>query len=149
MEYPKKVSNVRIVYEPEVLPEERYVVNSSEDATRIAVGNWDGIYHHESFRIMLLDAARQVLGIQTVSTGGVTSTLVDVKICIQAAVLGNATSVIAMHNHPSGMMRPSESDETLTARLKRAFESVDISMLDHVIVGGRGEYYSFADNEKL
>lgn len=149
MEYPKKVSNVRIVYEPEVLPEERYVINSSEDATRIAVENWDGIYHHESFRIMLLDAAHQVLGIQTVSTGGVASTLVDLKICIQAAVLGNATSVIAMHNHPSGTMRPSESDETLTARLKRAFESVDISMLDHVIVGGRGEYYSFADNEKL
>lgn len=149
MEYPKKVSNVRIVYEPEVLPEERYVINSSEDATRIAVENWDGIYHHESFRIMLLDAAHQVLGIQTVSTGGVASTLVDLKICIQAAVLGNATAVIAMHNHPSGTMRPSESDETLTARLKRAFESVDISMLDHVIVGGRGEYYSFADNEKL
>lgn len=149
MEYPKKVSNVRIVYEPEVLPEERYVVNSSKDATRIAVGNWDGIYHHESFRIMLLDAARQVLGIQTVSTGGVASTLVDVKICIQAAVLGNATAVIAMHNHPSGRMRPSEDDETLTVRLKRAFESVDISMLDHVIVGGRGEYYSFADDNNL
>lgn len=149
MEYPKKISNVRIVYEPEVLPEDRYVVNSSKDATRIAVENWDGIYHHESFRIMLLDAAHQVLGIQTVSTGGVASTVVDLKICIQAAVLGNATLVIAMHNHPSGTMRPSENDEKLTARLKRAFESVDISMLDHVIVGGRGEYYSFADNEKL
>jgi len=149
MEYPKKVSNVRIVYEPEVLPEERYVINSSKDATRIAVENWDGIYHHESFRIMLLDAAHQVLGIQTVSTGGVASTVVDLKICIQAAVLGNATLVIAMHNHPSGTMRPSENDEKLTARLKRAFESVDISMLDHVIVGGSGEYYSFADNEKL
>lgn len=149
MNYPNKISNVRIVYEPEVTPAERYVIGKSEDAAKIAVESWDGIYHHESFRIMLLDSGNKVLGIQTVAQGGTTSTAVDVKICLQAAVLGNATAVIAMHNHPSCRMWPSDSDKILTETLKKAFALVDVAMLDHVIVGGDGKYYSFADNDMM
>ena len=149
MNYPNKISNVRIVYEPEVVPSERRKICGVEDAAKIAEESWDGIYHHESFRIMLLDAANQVIGIQTVGVGGVASTTCDVRICLQSALLGNAASVIALHNHPTGRMWPSEEDEELTGFLKRAFNAVGLNMIDHIIVGGGGKYYSFANEGKL
>lgn len=149
MNYPNKISNVRIVYEPEVVPSERCAVGRVEDAVKIAEENWDGIYHHESFRIMLLDAANQVIGIHTVGVGGAASTPCDVRICLQAALLGNAASVIALHNHPTGRMWPSADDESLTENLNKAFAQVGLSMIDHIIVGGGGKYYSFANEGKL
>lgn len=149
MNYPNKISNVRIVYEPDVVPSERCKIVRVEDAVKIAEESWEGIYHHESFRIMLLDSANQVIGIHTVGVGGAASTPVDVRICLQAALLGNAVSVIALHNHPTGRMWPSENDESLTEKLNNAFVQVGLSMVDHIIVGGGGKYYSFASEGKL
>lgn len=119
------------------------------DVAKIAVESWDGIRSHESFKIMLLDSDRNVLGIRTVAVGGTASATIDVRLCLRAAVLENVTTVIALHNHPACRMWPSKDDEYMTGELKRAFANVGVTMIDHVIVGGNGEFYSFADNDMM
>ena len=81
------------------------------------------------------------------SKGGVSSTVADSKIILATALKVVACSMILSHNHPSGALKPSESDIELTNRLKEGSKLLDISVLDHIIVTPKwGEYYSFADN---
>ena len=97
---------------------------------------------------MLLTRANNVIGIVAVSRGTVSSTVVDPKIIIAAAINSNACGIILCHNHPSGNLAPSQLDIDLTKKLVRAGETLDIKVLDHLIVG-ENRYYSFADEGLL
>lgn len=98
--------------------------------------------------VLLLNNNASLISCVTLSSGGLTETSVDVRLLLKKALLHDATSFILVHNHPSGNMRPSRSDEELTMRVGKASQAVNIRMVDHVIVTD-GDYYSFAENGKI
>jgi DNA repair protein RadC len=100
--------------------------------------------HHEEFWVLHVNKANEVMTRRKLSTGGMAGTVVDIKILFKTAIEGNAAAIIAMHNHPSGNLQPSQADIDLTRRLKKAGEVLDLPLLDHLIVSERG-YYSVAD----
>lgn len=99
---------------------------------------------HEEFWILYLNNANKVIEQFQLSKGGITGTLVDVRITLRKALEVGAVSLILAHNHPSGNLNPSEADKQLTRKLKTASESLDIKVLDHIIVTEKS-YFSFAD----
>lgn len=103
-----------------------------------------GDLNYENFCIILLNRANKVLKTIRISEGGITGTVVDPRKVFKIALDNNATSLILGHNHPSGQLTPSEADIQLTKKLKQAGETLDLPVLDHIIVGD-GNYYSFAD----
>lgn len=105
--------------------------------------------HHEEFHLLCLNRANQLLGSHLVSQGGTTGTVADAKQIFRAALQhGSVTSLVLAHNHPSGQAHPSTADLRLTRKLCAAARSLDLHVLDHVIVAGH-RYYSFADHELL
>ena len=78
------------------------------------------------------------------SKGGITGTVVDIRIVFKMALEIGATSIVLCHNHPSGGLKPSEADKQITQKLKRAGESLEITILDHVIIT-ETSYFSFVD----
>ena len=99
---------------------------------------------YEEFWIVLLNRASNVIAKQRVSSGGVSGVTVDAKMVFRPAIEALASSIILIHNHPSGNLKPSQRDIELTRKLKKAGESLDITVADHVIVAHTG-FYSFAD----
>jgi DNA repair protein RadC len=104
---------------------------------------WDDLEYRESFAILLLNRANRVLGIANISSGGLSGTVADPKVIFQQALKANASSIILLHNHPSGNTQPSEADITLTRKMKECGKFLDLPVLDHLIVTTDG-YYSFA-----
>ena len=82
------------------------------------------------------------------SSGGLTGTVVDQKIILKKALLYLASSIILVHNHPSGNLKPSLADKKVTQKIKSACEMLEINLLDHLIIAGNA-YYSFADELEL
>ena len=103
---------------------------------------------HEEFWIIYLNNSNKVLFKKQESKGGITGTLVDVRLVLKKALEVGATSIILAHNHPSGTLVPSHADQQLTQKLKNAAESIDIKVLDHLIVTEKA-YFSFADDNLL
>ncbi len=99
----------------------------------------------EIFVVILLDRKNQVIGINTVSIGSLTASIVHPRETFKAAILSNAAAIICGHNHPSGDPQPSQEDRVLTKRLKEVGELLGINLLDHVVLGCNGRYFSFAD----
>lgn len=122
-------------------------INCSRDAFDIIYGTLADL-DHEQFWILSLNRANKVITKSMISQGGVAGTVVDAKIVFRKALENKATAVILAHNHPSGNLYPSQADIDLTKKLVRAGQSLDIPVLDHLIIGGVS-YYSFADERKL
>jgi DNA repair protein RadC len=100
--------------------------------------------HYEAFWIILLNRANNVLKEVNISEGGLSGTIADPKKIFKMALDNHAASIILCHNHPSGNIKPSEADIKLTKKLKEAGNLLEISILDHLIVGEEN-YFSFAD----
>jgi DNA repair protein RadC len=103
---------------------------------------------HEEFWVVYLNNANKVLKTSQLSKGGITGTLVDVRLAFKTALEIGAVGIILAHNHPAGTLSPSQNDIQLTKKLKRAGESLDIRVLDHLIVT-ENAYFSFADKSML
>ena len=103
---------------------------------------------HEEFWCLLLNRSNMVIKKHLVSSGGVSSTVVDPKIIYQAALEVLASGIILVHNHPSGNLEPSQQDINLTKKMQTAAAALDISLLDHIIFAEQG-YLSFADESLL
>ena len=99
----------------------------------------------EEFFILFLNRANRCLGWIKLSSGGTSSTVVDIKIVFTLALLTNSHGFIASHNHPSGSLLPSNSDLQITKQIKEAGKIMDINLFDHIIVSPDRKYYSFAD----
>ncbi len=104
--------------------------------------------NHEEFWILLLSRSNQILSKQQVSKGGFSSTVVDPKVIFKKALDKNASSIILCHNHPSGNLNPSQQDLELTRKLVAAGKTLDITVLDHLIIT-QTQYYSFSENGQL
>ena len=99
---------------------------------------------HEEFWILYLNNSNKVIYKTQLSKGGITGTVVDVRLVFKMALEHNATSIILTHNHPSGKLQASESDIEVTKKLKLAGQQLDIAILDHIIITETG-FYSFQD----
>lgn len=127
-------------------------IGNSRDVEKIFRSSYDEgqIEHREYFKIILLSTRHLVLGIVTISQGGITGTVADIRVMYQAALLCNATSIVLCHNHPSGNMQPSQSDIALTRKIKEAGLILELQVLDHIILGYEDDcFYSFADEGML
>lgn len=103
---------------------------------------------HEEFWILLLNRANQVIKDECLSKGGISGTVVDVRLICRSAIENSASGVIIAHNHPSGQIAPSEQDKSITKKLKEGLKLFEISLLDHIIVGDQ-KYFSFSDDGLL
>jgi DNA repair protein RadC len=145
-----KVSEVELVYRSKVKASERPIVKDSKTASELLLRNWnmDKIELLEEFKILLLNQANRVLGIFSLSIGGITGTVADPRLIFGAAIKACATSIILSHSHPSGNLKPSRADEELTIKIKEAGKFLDIRVADHIILATTG-YFSFADEGLL
>lgn len=103
---------------------------------------------HEEFWILYLNNSNKVLQKNQLSKGGITGTLVDVRLVLKTALEVGAIALILCHNHPSGTLKPSRADKDITQKLTVAAKSLDISVLDHLIIT-ENAYYSFADENEM
>lgn len=126
---------------------ERPQIRSSRDAWQVIAPILMDL-PHEEFWILLLNRANKVMSREQISLGGVAGTVVDAKIVFRKAIEGMASSIILVHNHPSGNLQPSQQDIDLTRKLKKAGETLDIAVLDHLIIA-ENSYFSFADENLL
>lgn len=125
---------------------EKVKITSSKKIFDLVINQWnlDLIEFQEEVKIVLLNRANEVLGIYEMSKGGISGTVVDNIIILAIALKCNASNIIIVHNHPSGNLKPSEADKTITKKLKQACEILDITLLDHLIISKQG-YYSFTE----
>jgi len=126
---------------------ERKKITSSESAFEL-LQPIIGDLPHEEFWAIFLNNANKVLQTFQLSKGGITGTIVDVRLTLKTALQLGAVGMILAHNHPSGTLKPSQADKQLTKKLKLAGESLDIKVLDHLIITEKA-YFSFADEQLL
>ena len=119
-------------------------IGSSEDAY-IQLYPLLADLNHEETWALLLDRSNKVVSTMQVSRGGISGTVVDIRLILREAINHYASGIILGHNHPSGNCVPSSQDSAITRKLKEAARWMDIILLDHIIVCGE-TYYSFADN---
>jgi DNA repair protein RadC len=99
---------------------------------------------HEEFWVLLLNRNNLVIDKMMVSQGGLSGTVIDVRLILKTALEKLACSIILCHNHPSGNLTPSEADKEITKKIKEAGKHMDIPVLDHLIIAN-DSYFSFAD----
>jgi DNA repair protein RadC len=127
----------------ETEPEEKPKVVTSADAAAIFIPLLSDL-PHEEFWVLLLNRNNLVIDKMLVSQGGLSGTIIDVRIILKMALDKLASSIILCHNHPSGNLVPSEADKEITRKIKEAGKHMDIPVLDHLIIGN-GSYFSFTD----
>jgi DNA repair protein RadC len=104
---------------------------------------------NEQFLVMYLNKANRVLGVYPGFKGGITSSIVDLRLILSIALKTLATSIVLCHNHPSGSLTPSKQDIEVTQRIKEAAKYLDICVWDHLIITFEQKYFSFADDGLL
>lgn len=123
--------------------QERYKISSSKSVFEV-MQPLIGELPHEEFWVLFLNNSNKILHKELMSKGGMTGTMVDIRLIFKSALEYKATSLILTHNHPSGKLQASDADKEITQRLKLAGQQLDILVLDHVIITETG-YLSFAD----
>jgi DNA repair protein RadC len=126
---------------------ERPKINSSQAAFDI-MQPIIGELNHEQFWILYLNNSNKIIYKNQLSSGGITGTLVDIRLLFKKALELSAVGIILCHNHPSGNLKPSHSDKDLTQKIIEAGKTLDIKILDHLIITEKA-YFSFADSNLI
>ena len=143
---PMEVAEIQLTYKSKVKAADRPQITCSGDAYWVLESNWsDQIELLEEFKALFLDRSNRVMALFPVSKGGISGTVVDLKLVFAAALKCKASAIILAHNHPSANIKPSRADIDLTKKFQQAGKVLDISVLDHLILSPEGEYYSFSD----
>lgn len=144
---PFQVAEIQLIYRGRTTLSEAPVVRQSYDAFQVLASCWnpDTIALFEEFKILLLNRNNKALGVVNISSGGMTCTIVDIKLIFAAALKGAATALILSHNHPSANLKPSDADLSLTKKISEAGKLLDVHVLDHIILSPDGTYKSMAD----
>lgn len=124
-------------------------IRKSEDAYKFlySLYDQDTIGLTEVFIVVFLNRASRIIGYSIHSKGGITGTIVDIKLIVATALNCACSSILISHNHPSGNLIPSKNDKAQTNLIKMALEVFSLELLDHIIVVPiKGNYYSFTDN---
>lgn len=144
------VAEIELTYKPLLKPSQLPTASNSKQACEVLTKTWDPgkLAFFEQFKIMLLNYDCKVLGICEIASGGLTSCAVDLRLVFAAALKANATHIILAHNHPSGSLKPSQADFSLTEHFTNAGKIMRIPIRDHLILTTEG-YYSFSDQGLL
>lgn len=126
------------------------IIKNSNDTTEILrqVFDKDEINIYECFYILLLNHSLKVQGYAKISQGGLSQTTADTRLIAKYAIDSLASNVVLAHNHPSGSLTPSQADRSLTHKIEKALELLEIKVIDHIIITDN-DYYSFADGGLL
>ncbi|MBD0777772.1 JAB domain-containing protein [Maribacter sp. ANRC-HE7] len=143
-----QVREIKVSYQDNIGTKKSHTINSSKAAAGLIFDDWDKntIELQECFKVLLLNNSNKVKGIYQISQGGLTGTLVDLRILFAVVLKSLSVGIILSHNHPSGKMKPSEQDISLTKKIKKAADYFDIKLLDHIILAPNGNYFSFTDD---
>lgn len=143
-----EVAEIKVSYSTIQTP--KIKIPSVNKAYEVLLGLWDAdtIELQEEFKILLLNRSNEVLGIYPLSKGGITGTVVDVRLIFAVALKCSATGIILCHNHPSGNLNPSDNDISLTRSIRKCSEFLQINLIDHLIISKLG-FYSFSNEGKL
>ena len=109
----------------------------------------DTIALQETFKVVLLNNSNKVKGVYQISQGGITGTLVDIRILFAVILKTLSVSVILAHNHPSGNLVAGPADRAITKKIQKASKLFDVKVLDHILLAPNGDYYSFSDDKIL
>lgn len=140
------VNEVQLVYTRPQTHEMKQLTNSEQAYNLLkAIYPQNSLNHHEFCYVLYINSSKHVLAVGKISEGGITGTVVDMRLVFQHALLLNASAIILSHNHPSGNLKPSGPDKILTQKILEAGKLLDINLIDHIIVCEEG-YYSFADD---
>lgn len=136
-----QVVNVRLVKEPSLYSTEK--IASPEDAIKVIAKDL-ATYDREVFAVLNLKTNGQPINMNICSMGTLDASIVSPREVFKSCILSNSSSFIALHNHPSGSITPSQEDKDVTKRLLSCSELLGVKMLDHIIIGGEtGNIYSF------
>lgn len=127
--------------------EERLKVTASRDAYLYLQNTFSDL-NHEEFWILLLDRSNRIMGKHLISKGGQAGTVADPKMIFKVALEHNAASIVLAHNHPSGNLNPSDSDDKITRSLVTSGQMLNLLIADHLIFG-HNNYYSYRDQERI
>lgn len=143
-----EVSEIKVSYSN--TNPDKIKINSSKVIYEVIMKHWnfDILEFQEEVKVILLNRANIILGVYEMSKGGISGTVVDIRIILGVALKCNASSLVLVHNHPSGKLVPSEPDKSITKKLKEACSLLEIPLLDHLIISRDG-YYSFSDEGML
>ncbi len=146
-----KINEIKISYKEYIKAIHWQKVGSSQDAGRLLYEDWnkDTIEVHEAFKVMLLNNSNKVKGIYELSQGGITETLIDLRLLFAVVLKTLSVAIILCHNHPSGNLKPSIQDKYITNKIKKAAKMFDVKVLDHLIIAPNGDYFSFSDDGLL
>jgi len=122
-------------------------IRCSQDAWKLLEGILSDL-QHEEFWILLLNRSNQIIDQVRISQGGISGTVTDVRLILNAAVEKLASGILLAHNHPSGNLSPSDADIKITKKIKEAAQLLDLSLLDHLILSDQG-YLSMADDNLM
>lgn len=125
------------------LPDDDLTIRTPETVVRMLAPRLRDLPHEECW-VVYLNRQGKLIGKEKVSSGGMSATIIDIKIIVKKAVERLASALILVHNHPSGNPQPGGQDRTQTEALRKAAAVFDISLTDHVIIG-RKKYFSFCD----
>lgn len=142
------VAEINISYKPLII--DQITITSSSDAYELVKSLWDQerISIQEQLGVLFFNQSNKVIGWKLLSTGTMTACIVDIKLLVSLALHCMATHVMIVHNHPSGNLTASQSDKTLTEKVKDSLKLIDILLLDHLIITTDG-YLSFSDEGLL
>lgn len=131
-----RISEIELTYHNYIPPIDRYKVDTPRLAYQLFLKTWNPgqIDLLEQFKVMLLDTSCRMLGIATVSTGGISHCIADQRLIFATALKGKASQLILAHNHPSGNLEPSPEDIRLTQKLLESGKMLDIPISDHLII---------------
>ncbi|MCK8479035.1 JAB domain-containing protein [Psychroserpens algicola] len=126
------------------------LIKSSEDADNVLreFVNLKRIDLKEFYWVMLLSQSNRVLGISEIGSGTITGVATNLKEVYQLVLMTNSSALIVCHNHPSGNLKPSQSDKEVTEKLQKLADLIDVTLLDHLIITSEG-YFSFSDNHLM
>ena len=146
-----QLQEIMISYKPAEGMDNVNVVNTSLDAYKSIINFYDKdtITCQEQMVVMYLNRANKPIGVIPLFRGGLTGTVVDIKLIISIALKSLTSSIVVSHNQPSGNRVPSKEDSLLTSRLKEACGLLDLTLLDHLIITPDGNYLSYADEGML
>ena len=142
-----KFEEVQLVYRNKTKAKDRPSVTSPDEAYNILIKSWDmdQINLLEESKILLLDNSLKLMSIASVSKGGITGTVIDPRIVFSIALKRRASCFILAHNHPSGNLRPSDSDLLMTNKFIESGKLLNIHLQDHLII--TQEHYCSMVNE--
>ena len=137
---------VSLIYRNKTRADDRLKIDCAESAYKILRAHWDDdqISLVEEAKVMFLDTRFRLMSISTVSKGGLSGTVIDPRIVFATALKRRCSAIILSHNHPSGNLKPSHADISLTKKFHEAGRLLEITLADHLIISEEG-YYSMAN----